>query len=95
MILRWLIGIIVVVVTAALAAPVAIAAVTGRPLSMECVGITDPELSCEEVMDYWVSRSGGSGPITSYRFDSTGGSRCGDSTITRWGLFEEPISPLC
>jgi hypothetical protein len=77
--------------------PSAYVLVTGRPISVECVG-PEPEV-CDEAVRGAASGGGpGFGPVTWIKIQLVGGS-CGTYTVGHWWPFYDPFAitaqPLC
>ena len=90
--------IVAVAIVVFLFGPTTIAAVTGRPLSVECGGL-EPTV-CDEAWRAWANGIEANWlPVTWVVVEPRNGSTCGDYTIGRWWPFYDPLaitmSPLC
>jgi hypothetical protein len=91
---RNLLAAALVAVMVYLAGPALITATTGRPMFMDCQGLTTG--TCEEALSHWSDEfesQGSFGLIVAFRYESAGGITCGDVEVNYWALLP-PIPPF-
>jgi hypothetical protein len=88
------VGVLILAVLILLVVPTTYSTVTGRPIYLDCGGLS-PDV-CDDAIDFWDAEEGGSGPITLFIIDPPFHTACGDVDMARWVLWvQRSFDPLC